>query len=42
MRVALFLNKFLNETEKNILPQRFLKRKIKEKIFEFEEKLSFF
>ena len=31
-------NSFLTETEKNILS----KRKIKEKIFEFEEQLNFF
>ena len=30
-------NSFLNETEKNILSQHFFKRKIKEKVFEFEE-----
>ena len=35
-------NSFLNETEKNILLQQFFKRKIKEKMFEFEEELSFF
>ena len=35
-------NSFLNETEKNILSQHFFKRKIKEKIFEFEEELSYF
>ena len=35
-------NSFLNETEKNILSQHFFKRKMKEKIFEFEEELSFF
>ena len=35
-------NSFLNETEKNILSQHFFRRKIKEKIFEFEEELSFF
>ena len=36
-------NSFLNETEKkNILSQHSFKRKIKEKIFEFEEELSFF
>ena len=35
-------NNFLNETVKNILSQHFFKRKIKEKIFEFEEELSFF
>ena len=35
-------NSFLNETGKNILSQHFFKRKIKEKIFEFEEELSFF
>ena len=33
---------FLNETEKNILLQHFFKRKIKGKIFEFEEEISFF
>ena len=33
---------FSNETEKNILLQHFFKCKIKEKIFEFEEELSFF
>ena len=35
-------NSFLNETEKSILSQHFFKRKIKEKIFKFEEELSFF
>ena len=35
-------NRFLNEIEKNILSQHFFKRKIKEKIIEFEEELSFF
>ena len=35
-------NSFLNEAEKNILSQHFFKYKIKEKIFEFEEELSFF
>ena len=35
-------NTFLNETEKNILTQDFIKLKIKENIFEFEEELSFF
>ena len=35
-------NSFLNETEKNILTQDFIKLKIKENIFEFEEELSFF
>ena len=35
-------NSFLNETEKNILSQHFFKRKIKGKIFEFEEELSSF
>ena len=35
-------NSFLNKTEKNILSQHFFKNKIKEKIFEFKEELSFF
>ena len=36
-------NSFLNETEKkNIQSQHFFKRNIEEKIFEFEEELSFF
>ena len=33
---------FLNETEKNVVSQHFFKRKITEKIFQFEEKLSLF
>ena len=33
---------FLNETEKNVVFQHFFKRKITEKIFQFEEKLSLF
>ena len=35
-------NSFLNEIEKNILSHHFFNLKIKEKIFEFEEELSFF
>ena len=35
-------NNFLNETEKNILSQHLFKCKIREKIFESEEELSFF
>ena len=35
-------NNFLNKTETNVLAQCFFKRKIKEKIFEFEEEVSFF
>ena len=35
-------NNFLIEIEKNIPPQHFFKCKIKKKIFEFEEELSFF
>ena len=35
-------NSFLIEIEKNIPPQHFFKCKIKKKIFEFEEELSFF
>ena len=35
-------NSFKNETDKDILSQHFFKRKIKGKIFEFEEELSFF
>ena len=34
-------NSFLSETERNIISQHFLKRKIKEKIFEIEDELSF-
>ena len=42
--VSVIWNSFLNETakKKNILSQHFYKRKIKEKIFEFQEGLSFF
>ena len=40
--VPVIWNNFLNETEKNILSQHFFKRKVKEKIFEFEEEPSFF
>ena len=35
-------NNFLNETEKIILSQHLFKCKIREKIFESEEELSFF
>ena len=42
-RGSVIWNSFLNETEKkSILLQHFFKRKTKEKIFEFEEELSFF
>ena len=40
-RSPVIWNSFLNEIEKNILSQRFFKRKIKEKMFEFEQELSF-
>ena len=40
--VPVIWNNFLNETEKNILSQHFFQRKVKEKIFEFEEEPSFF
>ena len=42
VRGPVFWNRFLNETEKNMPSPHFLKRKIKEKIIEFEEELSFF
>ena len=35
-------NSLLNETKKNIVSQHFFKRKIKEKILEFQEELSLF
>ena len=40
-RGPIMCNSFLRVTKKNILPQQFFKFTIKEKIFEFEEELSF-
>ena len=37
-----FMRAVRYETEKNILSQHFFKRKIKGKVFVFEEELSFF
>ena len=42
MRGPVIWNSFLNKTKKNILSEHFFKRKTKEKISEFEEKLNFF
>ena len=41
-RGPIIWNSFLNETKKNILSYHSFKRKIKEKIFESGEELSFF
>ena len=41
-RGSVIWNSFFNETEKRTLNHDFFECKIKEKIFEFEEELSFF